>query len=197
MAQSQKEMSTNRRRRPTIPSAGGTPLFENRKSSVTFNYGVDSPPHSFDAVQPVETGAIRAGGSRFLDERESPPPRKRIKDRDEAGEEGDEPQSEPETLAPFDGRGIVKTRRRKGDKRGVTDPRGHPSSGGNFEEAAAQPRKRLDMDELNETQLAALNQGLAINRRYREEIRQGILPHVSLTELMTAERRLEAPGLAQ
>jgi hypothetical protein len=195
-----KTKLTSNSRRPTIPSAGGTPLFANRESSVVFNATLDSPDrmHSFDQAPGSQTGAgeLRSGGSRFADEREAPP-RRSIKKPADEGQEGDEPQSEAELSAPFDGRGLTVTKRKKGSKRSVTDPRGHPSSGGNFEEAAAQPRKRLDMDDLNEVQLNALRSGLAINARYRGELRRGCLPHVSLCELMAAERRLEAPGLAQ
>jgi hypothetical protein len=197
LAESSKQNGPTSNRRPTIPSAGGDPLPHHK--SVTFNYDVDSPPHLFDRVQPIETGALRAGGSRFIDERETAPPPKRIR-RGEEGEEASEPPLDgdqlgiPHLTEPFDGRGVEAVRRKKGSRRSVTDPAGHPTSGtdDDYEHEANQPRGREDVDSDNYKRL-----GLAMNRSYQQQIRDGIKPTLNITEVIALERLAQCPKLAQ
>jgi hypothetical protein len=193
-----------------IGPAGGDPLpltapavLNNYVPETVVMNAFDRP--SFDAApgtQIVGSGGLAAGGAFFLPERQSPP--QKSKKKGQAGPDlgapqldlDDDQQIEPSLTEPFDGRGIARTKRRKGDKRAVTDSRGHPNSGtdSDLEDAAVQPRYREDVDSDNYMRL-----GLAHNQRYQELLSQGCLPPTGggVMEVIRLERLAANPKLAR
>jgi hypothetical protein len=196
------------RRRPRFRGTPGTPLLLT-PASLAFNYGIDSG-HSFDrspGTQVLGSDSMRVGGPA---EGLESPPRKNLPNRDEQPDQGEEPPLDadqagvPRLTEPFDGRGLAVTKRRKGDKRGVTDPRGHPSSGtdDDLEDAAIKGRyyrEDQDSDNLERLGMNFQQQGLALNRDYQDQIRQGLLPPTAggVMEVLRLERLASCPGLAR